>query len=73
MNNASLDKSERLQRLKRFLQGGNWRSTRDIVFNTDIMSVSAAVSELRANGLDIICRKVRARQGFIWQYRLVSS
>ena len=53
---AKLEKSPRLQRLLAFLQMGGEHSTRDIIVNTGVVAVSAAASELRANGFDVGCK-----------------
>ena len=67
MNAASLDKSQRLQRVEKFLSDGLFHSTRDIVMGAQVMAVSAAISELRVNGRDIRC----IRRGDIWMYRMI--
>lgn len=53
---ARLDHSPRLQRVARYLAGGDWRSTRDIVAGADVCAVNSAIAELRANGLSVETR-----------------
>ena len=71
MNHASLDKSERMQRLYRLLQTGAEFTTRQIAEKARVEAVSTAVSELRKNisskGLDIKAQ----RRGDLWFYRMV--
>jgi len=64
---ASVEKSPRLQRLKSYLHGGLWHSTRDIMHSAHICAVSTAVSELRSNGMTIETR----RDNRVWYYRMV--
>jgi len=64
---ARLENSPRLQRLNDFLSDGQWRSTREIIYGAEIMAVNSAVSELRANGIEIEC-KPGGRHG-IYNYR----
>jgi hypothetical protein len=54
---AKLARSERLQSLLAYLtmQGEHGATTRDIVMNANVMAVSTAVSELRANGHSVFC------------------
>ncbi len=66
MNFARLEKSDRLKRVKELLQDGRKHSTRNIVRFAYVCAVNSAVSELRANGLDISCN----RKGNIWFYQL---
>ncbi len=66
MHYARLEKSDRLKRVKELLQDGRQHSTLDVVRNACVCAVNSAVSELRANGLDISCK----RKGGIWFYQL---
>lgn len=50
---ARLENSPRLQRLLALLRDGQRHSTRDIVMRAQIMAVSAAITELRANGIGV--------------------
>ena len=71
MNAAKLDESPRLQRVRRLLSDGQEYSTRDIVIGAHVCAVNSIISELRANGLDISCRQVRAPCGErVWLYKL---
>lgn len=55
---ARLENSDRLRRVLKMLLDGRWHSTRDIMLQADVCAVSTTISELRANGVDIvtICR-----------------
>lgn len=66
MEYARLATSPRLQRVARLLEGGREYSTAEIVGGAGVCAVNSAIAELRANGLDIACR----RQGDLWFYRL---
>ena len=67
MHAATLDRSDRLQRLRAVLRDRKAHSTRDLIRRAHICAVSAAISELRVgNGMDIACQ----RKGGIWYYRL---
>ncbi len=66
MNAASPD-SKRLQRVGAYLMGGE-RSTLQIVRRCNVCAVNSIVSELRANGWTIICRKRKVSGVFRWFY-----
>ena len=66
MHAATLDRSNRLQRLRAVLRDRKPHSTRDLVRRAHICAVNSAVAELRANGLNIACQ----RKGGTWYYRL---
>jgi len=66
MNHANIEKSDRLQRVLALLKRGREQSTMEIIMQANVMAVSAVVSELRANGYDISCR----RDGDVWYYKL---
>jgi len=66
MNHANIEKSDRLQRVLELLKRGCEKSTMEIIMQANVMAVSAVVSELRANGYDISCR----RDGDLWYYKL---
>ena len=66
MNAARLEKSARLQRVLSLLSSGREYSTMEIVQGAQVMAVSAAVSELRAQGKTIHCE----RRGSVWYYRM---
>lgn len=69
MNAASLTKSQRLQRVEKFLSDGLFHSTMEIVQGANVCAVNSIISELRANGQDIRC----IRQGDIWRYRMIGK
>jgi hypothetical protein len=66
LNAAQLSRSARLQRVLRLLETGGWHSTLSIINEAQVCAVSAVVSELRANGQHIECK----RRGDTWVYRL---
>lgn len=63
---ARLSNSERLQRVADLLSDGYEYSTLEICHRTGICAVSATVSELRKNGIQVA--KAR-RVGDVWYYR----
>ena len=64
---ARLEHSPRLQRLLALLQDGQRHSTRDCVMQAHVMAVSAAVTELRANGIPVQCEQIGRG---LWEYWL---
>ena len=66
MHAATLDRSNRLQRLRAVLRDRKPHSTRDLVRRAHICAVNSAISELRCNNLDITCQ----RNGGVWYYQL---
>lgn len=66
MHAARIDHSPRLKRTVAFLADGREYSTLEIIAGAGVCAVSAVVAELRANGLDITCRRDRG----LWFYRL---
>ena len=67
MNAASLDKSDRLNRVYKLLSLGGEYTTQDIIQNAHVCAVNSIISELRHNGHDIHCQ----RRGSKWFYRLL--
>jgi len=63
MHAAKLEVSPRLQRVANLLGDGEEHSTREIVHKCNVCAVNSAVSELRANGLNIVCRQRPSRNG----------
>lgn len=57
MNSASLEKSERLQRVHELLASGHEYSTMEIIRLANVCAVNSIISELRDNGLFITCRR----------------
>ena len=57
---ARLESSERLQRFMWLLRDYGWHGTREIQIQANVCNVSAAASELRAQGIGIetVCRGV---------------
>lgn len=66
---SRLATSPRLRRVRDFLADGEWRSTREIVVGAEVCAVNSVISELRANGCSILCR----RDGRRWFYRLLAD
>ena len=66
MHAATLARSDRLKRLRAVLRDRRPHSTRDLARRARICAVNSAVSELRANGMNIACK----RRGGIWFYQL---
>lgn len=66
MNAASIEKSKRLQQVDNLLASGKEYSTLEISQYAQVCAVSAAISELRANGRNIKCE----RKGDVWYYQM---
>ena len=64
MHFAHLDHSDRLQRVAALLADGRERSTLEIIEQAHVCAVNSVVAELRANGIEIHCRRV----GDVWFY-----
>ena len=61
---AHLATSPRLQRVADLLADGREHATMEIVQAAQVCAVNSIVAELRANGLEILCR----RCGDVWVY-----
>lgn len=68
MRAARLSRSKRLQRALRYMNDGEWHSTRDIVYGADVCAVNAVIPELEANGLKF----ERKQEGSVHYYKLVT-
>lgn len=68
MKSARLNSSQRLQRVLNVLSDGQEHSTLDIIGQAKVCAVNSIISELRANGVAIVCKRV----GNIWNYRIGS-
>ena len=66
MNHASLAQSPRLQRVLAYLSDCKEHSTLEIAQGARVCAVSAAISELRENGIAVACR----RQKGVYFYNL---
>lgn len=66
MNNARIDRSPRLQRVRDLLSDGRKYSTLDIIQGARVCAVNSIVAELRANGFRIDCK----RNGGNWEYQM---
>ncbi len=64
MHSARIESSPRLQRVAALLADGCEYTTLEIVQAAQVCAVNSIVAELRANGLDIRCRRV----GDVWIY-----
>jgi len=69
MNAASIESSERLNRVLDLLSMGGEFSTLDIIKNANVCAVNSIISELRQNGFEIACQ----RRGDKWFYKLEKS
>lgn len=69
MKFARIESSPRLKRLGRVLLPGQYLTTLDLIKRARIAAVSAAVSELRAQGWSISCRVEMRRSGRVFAYR----
>jgi hypothetical protein len=67
---ASIESSERLQKVLDVLQDRQWHSTLDIMQRTFLCAVGSAVSELRANGIEVECRCAGKGR---YEYRLIDG
>ncbi len=75
MNAANLHTSDRLQRVLAVLRSGekDAYTTMDIVRLAAVCAVNSVISELRANGIAIDCRRAKKHDPAVWQYRLVTD
>lgn len=74
MHAAKIINSTRLQRIYNLLSDGEEHSTREIVHKCNVCAVNSAVSELRANGVNIVCRQRPSRNGRRhWTYQLLEA
>ena len=69
MNAASIESSERLNRVLDLLSQGGEFSTLDIIKEANVCAVNSIISELRQNGFEIDCQ----RRGDKWFYKLEKS
>ncbi|HEY6022257.1 MAG TPA: hypothetical protein VIY48_21085 [Candidatus Paceibacterota bacterium] len=65
MNAAQLDRSQRLQRVRKVLLDGMKHTTLDLIQKANVCAVNSIISELRANGMAIDCQRVGDR----WFYQ----
>ncbi|WP_226779555.1 hypothetical protein [Oceaniglobus trochenteri] len=65
--------SERLQRLRRVLADGKPHSTRDIARRSHVLAISACVAELRANGAEIVCERLRVGDRWVFFYTMLKG
>ncbi len=67
MHRARLERSPRLQRIMRVLADGREHTTWEIQSKARSCAVGTCISELRANGIPIVCRRQADK---VWAYRL---
>lgn len=67
---ASIETSERLQKVLDVLQDRQWHSTLEIMQRTFLCAVGSAISELRANGISVECRCAGHGK---YEYRLIDE
>ncbi|MGR3436845.1 MAG: helix-turn-helix domain-containing protein [Shimia sp.] len=71
MHHARIASSPRLQRLLKALrQAEGELSTLELIKRAQVVAVSAAISELRANGCEISCRCAAEEGGRRYYYQL---
>lgn len=66
MNAASIESSDRLNRVLDLLSHGGEFTTLDIIKSANVCAVNSIIAELRQNGFDIDCQ----RRGDKWFYKL---
>lgn len=66
MHSATIETSDRLQRVYNCLQSGP-KTTMEISREAEVCAVNSIVSELRANGKEISCKCLRRG---VFEYRL---
>jgi hypothetical protein len=73
MHAAKLATSSRLRRVHAFMLDGDWHSTWEIMTACRTVNTSTAISELRANGAAIECRRFpdhETSEAHIFKYRM---
>lgn len=70
IHHARPETSPRLMRVLRVLADGRWHSTLAIQTAAETVAVSACVSELRACGYAVDCRRRARRDGPVWEYSM---
>lgn len=71
---AATLKSPRLRKVLAVLQGGEPRTTRDIVRKTGVLAVNAVIAELRELGAEITCvRETDPVRGPRWTYTMTKA
>lgn len=63
---ARLEKSDRLQRVRNVLLDGMRHTTRDLIRKARVCAVNSIIAELRENGMQIECQRVRN----LWYYQV---
>lgn len=68
-HSARIAGSLRLRSVLNFLSDGLPHTTREIIIACDVCAVNTIISELRDNGLDIVCQPVKGKKG-VYEYRM---
>lgn len=69
MHAASIERSERLQRVLWLLLDEQWHTTMEIVEGARVCAVNSIIAELRANGIEI---ETRCMGRGVYAYRLLA-
>jgi len=72
MNHARLT-SPRLQRVLALLGDGRPHTTREIVRRAHVVAVNSIISELRANGAEILCTREKQKDRLICRYTMTRA
>ncbi|KJS43523.1 helix-turn-helix domain-containing protein [Roseovarius sp. BRH_c41] len=72
MHHAPLT-SPRLQRVLAVLKDGRPHTTREIVRRAHVVAVNSCISELRANGAEILCTRERKGDRLICRYTMTKA
>jgi hypothetical protein len=72
MHHAPLT-SPRLQRVLAVLRDGRPHTTREIVRRANVVAVNSCISELRANGAEILCTRERQKDRLICRYTMTKA
>ena len=72
MHAANIDDSPRLQKVRDFLRRTGGATTREISQACDVYAVNSIVSELRANGITVVCSTVKGQRG-VYRYELIEA
>ena len=71
MHSANISKSDRLQRVLKILMDGNKHTTRDLIRKAKVCAVNSIISEIRDNGLKVMCER-KADKWFYWLPKVLS-
>ena len=68
MHAAKIDKSKRLQRIRKILSDHKPHSSMELIRRAKTVAIATDVSEIRHNNIDIQCK----RNGNVWYYRMIT-